>query len=472
MTSPSPKRKRHLPTLDSLGSLREDGSRRAMHPAEVSGKWTRLRNITFAVLIVVLVALPWVRIGGKPAVLLDIPGRHFYLFGAVFGAEHSYLTFFGLTGLGFGLIFLTSLVGRTYCGFFCPQTVFIEGIYRRVERWFEGKATDRRKLEQRPWDAEKVLRRGGKWVAYIVISLGLAHVVLGYFVPVREMAKLVMDRPSAHPEAFAWVMGVTALVAFDFGWFREQFCTILCPYGRLQGALIDDDTIHVGYDTKRGEPRGKVTDPSAGACVDCFRCVEVCPTGIDIRNGGAQLECISCLACIDACDEVMLSVDRAPGLVRQDSEKGFAGLKKRIWRPRVLVYAVLGVIGVVVLGLSLRRVEPFDVALLRGKGLPYSLQGEEVENVLRLRVKASRATRVRVTADAPGATSVLVPIPEVAVTADQATEVPVLLRGPRGVFDGTRHVTVTARDEQGHEVEAQAVMLGPDVGAAPSASAR
>ena len=468
--STAPKRKRHLPTLDSLGSLREDGSRRIIHPAEVTGRWTRLRRALFVVLIAVLVGLPWIRIGGKPAVLLDIPGRHFYLFGAAFGAEHTYLTFFGITGLGFGLIFLTSLVGRTYCGFLCPQTVFVEGVYRRIEGWFEGKPTERRKLDQRPWDLDKLLRRGGKWAAYLLVSLGIAHVVLGYFVPVREMAQLVMDKPAAHPEAFAWVMGVTALVAFDFGWFREQFCTILCPYGRLQGALIDDDTVHVGYDARRGEPRGKPSDKSAGACVDCFRCVEVCPTGIDIRNGGAQLECVSCLACIDACDDVMDSLGRERGLVRQDSVKGFAGLARRVLRPRVVVYGILGIIGLSVMTFSLRHVEPFDVKLLRGKGVPYTLAGDDVENVLRVRVASSSATRVKVTASAPGATSVLLPIPELAVSADQATEVPLLLRGPRAAFSGKQRVKVTARDEKGREVSAEAVMLGPDLGAAPAAS--
>ncbi|MCC6647972.1 MAG: cytochrome c oxidase accessory protein CcoG [Polyangiaceae bacterium] len=465
-----PKRKRYLPTLDSLGSLREDGSRRIIHPAEVTGKWTRLRRAVFAVLIAVMVALPWVRIRGTPAVLLDIPGRRFYLFGAIFGAEHTYLTFFGITGVGFGLIFLTSMVGRTYCGFFCPQTVFIEGVYRRIEAWIEGKATERRKLDQRPWDAHKLLRRGGKWAAYLVVSLALAHVVLGYFVPVREMARLVLDKPSAHPEAFAWVMGVTALLAFDFGWFREQFCTILCPYGRLQGSLIDEDTIAVGYDTRRGEPRGKPSDPAAADCVDCFRCVEVCPTGIDIRNGGAQLECISCLACVDACDDVMLSLDRAPGLVRQDSAKGFAGAPRRVVRPQLFIDAGLGVLGLAALTFSLRQVVPFDLKLLRGKGVPYTLHGDDVENVLRVRLASSGALQVKLTATAPGATSVLLPISDVALQADKASEVPLLLRGPRGAFSGKAKVTVTAKDEKGRAVSAEAVMLGPDLGAASSSA--
>lgn len=373
------------PSIDSVTTIREDGSRFFLHPADVRGFFQRHRKWTGLFLIGIYLALPWIKIGGYPAVFLDIGGRRFHLFGYVLAFQDAWLLFFAITGLGFSLFFVTALLGRVWCGWACPQTVFLEHVYRPIERLIEGDAVKRRKLDASPWTGEKIIKRGVKQVAFIFVSAVISHLFLAYYVSLPELWAMMHHAPSEHWGAFVFVFLFAAVNYFNFSWFREQLCIVICPYGRLQSALTDDNTMVIGYDEKRGEPRGKATDPNAGHCIDCNRCVQVCPTGIDIRQG-LQLECIGCAACIDACDEIMTKLDRPKGLVRYDSLNGLDGKKTKWMRPRTILYSILLVAGMSVATFALSTVQPASLSVTRITGAPYIVSDDAVRNQFLVRV--------------------------------------------------------------------------------------
>jgi cytochrome c oxidase accessory protein FixG len=371
--------RRAEPSLDSVTTIGDDGSRRFVHPATVVGRFTRARALAGLLILALYIALPWIRINGHPAVFLDVMNRQFHLFGITFGLQDLWLGFFAITGLGFALFYLTALLGRVWCGWACPQTVFLD-VVRRIERWFEGDATARRKLDAQPWTAAKTLRRGGSQVAFLLFAFVVAHVFLSYFVALPQLYEMMTHSPREHWASFVFMAAVTAGLWFNFSWFREQFCIILCPYGRIQSALTDDDTMVIGYDEKRGEPRGKKGTAGAGDCVDCRRCVQVCPTGIDIRHG-LQLECIGCAACVDACDAVMEKVGRARGLVRFDSLNGLQRKPRRILRPRIVMYTAFLVAGMGALALALGSVKAVNITTTRLSGAAFFLDGPRMDSI-------------------------------------------------------------------------------------------
>jgi cytochrome c oxidase accessory protein FixG len=309
---------------DRLASTDEKGRRVYIHPADVVGRFKNGRVIIQAVLLITFLVLPWVRMGGQPAVLLDVVNRRFALFGVTFWAHDAPMVLFVLLTFVFGLLFMTAVWGRVWCGWACPQTVFIESVFRRIERWIEGDAVERRRLDEAPWCADKALKKSAKWFLFVVAALVVAHSFLAYFVGTEELARMVRLSPTQNWGTFLLMAFVTGVILFDFGWFREQFCIIMCPYGRFQSVLMDAKSMAVGYDEARGEPRKGSQDAvkgKQGDCVACGRCVQVCPTGIDIRRGMQQLECIACTACIDACDDIMVKVGKPKGLIRYMNPK-------------------------------------------------------------------------------------------------------------------------------------------------------
>jgi len=455
---------RSLTVLNSApgsSALRPDGGRSFVVPADVSGRHTRRRYAIFALLLCVYILTPWVQIGGHPAVFLDIEQRAFHLFGATFNAQDFWLTFFLVSGLGFLLIVVTALWGRVWCGYACPQTVFLEGVYRRVERLIEGPRNVRLKRDRAGVSFDRILRKSAKHLLFLLLSFVVAHVFMSYFVSLPALFDMMRERPREHPEAFAWAAGMTLLMYGNFAWFREQLCLIVCPYGRLQSVLSDSDSLLIGYDVRRGEPRGKAKQQGAGDCVDCGRCVVVCPTGIDIRNG-LQMECIGCAGCVDACDDVMTKLGRPTGLIRYDSQSGLTGAPKRFLRPRLYVYAALGLLGLVV-GTSLARTRaPFEANVLRLSGAPYVLEdgGARVRNALELHVvnKHGEPTAFRVGGVPDPALSYVVGMPRIELGSLEGRRIPIFVHAPN---DGRKRTLRLRIDDGTATRELEAPFIAP-----------
>jgi cytochrome c oxidase accessory protein FixG len=315
--------------LDRLATTTESGQRVYLYPAFFKGKFKSARTLVYTLLLVVFLGLPWVKINHHSAVLLDIVHRKFSLFGLTFWGHDAPILFLVLALFILTLGLITSVLGRVWCGWMCPQTVFIDVIFRKIEAWIEGSPNDRIKLDQSPLTFHKGVKRSVKWSLYILASFVITHSFLAYFTGTETLKHIVTHPPSQHPTAMAAMIIANAIILFNFGWFREQFCIIACPYGRFQSVFMDPNSLVVGYDKNRDSD-----------CIDCHRCVAVCPTGVDIRRG-VQLECIMCTACIDACDAVMTKIQKPKGLVKYTTENALSGLKTQWLRVRVFVYIVL-----------------------------------------------------------------------------------------------------------------------------------
>lgn len=462
---------RRLPVIQPPGadpgllksSLRADGSRDFVHPADLRGRFDRARKLVFFLLMAIWAALPWVRIRGNPAIFLDIVHRKFFLFGATFNAQDLWLLFFLITGLGFGLVYLTVIAGRVWCGWACPQTVFLEGIFRPIERFIEGPREVRIRRNAGRWTRDKTIRKVVKHAFFIGSALLVSHIFLAYFVSLPGLFRMVQGPPSEHWEAFAWMAGAAAVFYVNFAWFREQTCIGICPYGRMQSVLIDDHSLVVGYDVTRGEPRGKASDERAGDCVDCNRCVVVCPTNIDIRNG-LQLDCIACTACIDACDEIMDKLDRPRGLIRYDSLAGLAGQKRRLVRPRTMVLTALLLIGALVFSFAVGKRADFEANLLRLPGAPYVIENETIRNAFSIHLvnKEAAAAVFTIVPEAHESAQTVIPMTEVEVGPLGNTNIPFFVTIPRETFRGDFQITVrVARKGSGDARAYTAKFLGP-----------
>jgi cytochrome c oxidase accessory protein FixG len=453
------------PSLDAVTTIRDDGSRRFIHPNSVSGRFTSARAMVGVLLLLMYIALPWIPINGHPAVFLDVIHRQFHLFGLTFVTQDLWLAFFMITGVGFSLFYITALVGRIWCGWACPQTVFLD-IVRRIERWFEGDAAARRRLDDSAWTGNKTLRRGGSRLAFGLLAYVVAHIFLSYFVSIPHLYEMMTTNPGEHWGAFIFVFAMTFALWFNFAWFREQFCIILCPYGRIQSALTDDNTLNIGYDELRGEPRGK-KGTTTGDCIDCRKCVQVCPTGIDIRHG-LQLECIGCAACVDACDSVMAKLERATGLIRYDSFNGLKRRTRKIIRPRIIFYTVLLGIGVIALSLALSRFQSLTVSMNRLSAAAYFLDGPDestIRNQFLVRImnkrNATMDCKIEVL-NAPTGLDVAGIDKTYSIPAESAESVALIMRLPRANFktDIPLKVRISTIDGKAG-VERTMTFLGP-----------
>lgn len=348
------------PKLSSanITSIDEYGNRIGLNPAEVSGYFRTRRTWVQNFLILFFLSLPWTSIGGYQTVLLDISAREFYFFGLMLKAHNAPLLLFVILGASLSLAFVTSVWGRVWCGWACPQTVFIDGVFRRIETWIEGNYLARRKQAVEPMTLKLFLQKTVKWILFYLASAFIAHSALAYFVGSASFFKIIQNGPNSHFHLFVLAQAFTLILLFDFGWFREQFCTIMCPYGRIQGLLLDKNSLNVVYDEKRND------------CVNCNRCVNACPIGIDIRNG-LQMECIACTACIDACDEIMVKVNKPKGLIKY----GNLNNTKANWKStRSVIY--LAAIGICLTGLAygLLSFQHSEAFILRSLTAPFTLQ--------------------------------------------------------------------------------------------------
>lgn len=382
---------------DKIATVDSSGKRIWIYPKKPSGKLTNYRKWLSVLLLAVLFGLPLIEVNGEPFVLFNIIERNFILFGMHFGPQDFYLFAIAMLILIVFIILFTVVFGRLFCGWICPQTIFMEMVYRNIEYWIEGDYTAQRKLDAAPWTFNKILKKGSKQFLFFAIAVLISNTFLSYIIGFDQVGKIITEPVSAH------LTGFIAMIIFSFAFYlvfaklREQVCTTICPYGRLQGVMLDNKSLVVAYDFVRGEPRGRIkkdrtsslslsadTDSrllsreaeqesvsiqrSLGDCVDCKLCVHVCPTGIDIRNG-TQLECVNCTACLDACDDVMEKVHRPKGLIRIDSIEGIEKGKRDILNPRTYAYAAVLLILICVEILLFTLRSDVEVLLLRTGGL-------------------------------------------------------------------------------------------------------
>jgi cytochrome c oxidase accessory protein FixG len=361
-----------------------------IYPRQVSGRFARLRVAAVWVLLGLYYLLPWLRINDKQAVLFDLPARKFYLFGLTFWPQDFVYLALLLITAGLSLFFFTALAGRLWCGFACPQTVWTE-VFIWLERLIEGDRQKRMKLDAAPWDAQKILRKSAKQAVWILFAAWTGFTFVGFFTPIRELGSHVLTLSLGPWETF-WTIFYGFATYGNAGFLREQVCKYMCPYARFQSAMFDKDTLIISYDAERGEPRGgrrKNADSAAvglGDCINCTLCVQVCPTGIDIRNG-LQYECIACAACIDVCDQVMDRMEYPRGLIRYTTEHALKHRQVHVIRPRIIVYGLLLLAIVSGTLWSMTHRVPLRADLIRDRNALYrELPGDLVENVYTLKI--------------------------------------------------------------------------------------
>ncbi|MGY6560902.1 MAG: cytochrome c oxidase accessory protein CcoG [Luteibaculaceae bacterium] len=361
---------------DSIGTIDEEGKRKWITPKKPGGKFTRAREWVSLALLSVLFAGPFIKIDGEPILMLNVLERKFVIFGQIFWPQDFYLFVLTMiTGIVFVVLF-TVVYGRIFCGWVCPQTIFLEGVFRKIEYAIDGDWKQQQKLRKQPWDKEKITKRAFKHSIYFGISFLIANTFLAYIIGLDELKEIVTDNPKNHVAGLVAILVFTLAFYWVFAWFREQVCLIACPYGRLQGVMLDRDSVVVAYDYVRGENRAKFKkneERSAvgkGDCIDCNACVHVCPTGIDIRNG-TQLECINCTACIDACDSMMEAVNLPKGLVRYASEEQIEKRQGFKLTTRAKAYSVVLVVLLGIMSFLLFSRTEMRATVLRTPGMLY-----------------------------------------------------------------------------------------------------
>lgn len=379
---------------DSISTITKDGKRAWIYPKKPKGKFYDRRKWVSYLLLTILILSPFIKINGNQLFLFNVIERRFNLFGIAFWPQDFYLIVITLIiGVIFVALFTTAF-GRIFCGWICPQTIFMEMVFRRIEYWIDGDRGAQIKLDKQEWNAEKWRKRLIKWAIFFLISFGIANVFLAYLIGSDVVLEFITHSPFEHLSTFIALLIFTAVFYFVFVWFREQVCVIACPYGRLQGVLLDEKSIVVAYDYKRGEKqngRAKFKKnvnrevEGVGDCIDCAQCVHVCPTGIDIRNG-TQLECVNCTACIDACDAMMEAVNLPKGLIRYASEEEISKNKKFVFTARMKGYlGVLLILCGVLTGLLFLRSD-VEAKILRLPGQLYERKGEVISNVFTYKI--------------------------------------------------------------------------------------
>lgn len=373
---------------DKVATVDKDGKRLWVFAQQPKGRLYKLHTYLGIVYLVIFFTLPFIKYEGHPLFLANVLERKFILFGQIFWPQDFFIFGLGMVVFIVFVALFTVVFGRIFCGWACPQTIFMEMVFRKVEYWIEGDAARQKMLAKAPWKTDKILRKSAKWVAFWLISFVIANTFLAYVIGVDELEKIITGPFKEHTGGFISIAVFTSVFFLVYAWFREQVCTVVCPYGRMQGVLLDKNSINISYDYKRGEERGKFKKNEIrekGDCIDCMQCVKVCPTGIDIRNG-VQLECINCTACIDACNSMMRAVGFEEGLIRYASENNIADKTKFRFTKRMQAYSGVMILLVGVLVYLLASRTDVGVSLLRTPGQLYQQQDGEISNLYNYRL--------------------------------------------------------------------------------------
>jgi cytochrome c oxidase accessory protein FixG len=443
---------------DSVATINKEGKRNFLFPKKPKGTLYRWRTIASLVYLVVFFSLPFIEWQGQPLFLFNIVERKFILFGQIFWPQDFFIFAIGLLTFIVFIILFTVVFGRVWCGWACPQTVFMEMVFRKIEYWLDGDASAQKRLKEMPWNSYKIRKRATKIAVFFALSFLIANFALSYLIGMDEVLRMVHEGIGANVGTFTSLISFTTVFFLVFYWFREQACIVVCPYGRLQGVLLDRKSMVVAYDYVRGEPRGKLKREAAidtpnGDCVDCFACVKVCPTGIDIRNG-TQLECINCTACIDACDAIMEKINKPLGLIRYDSEDNIVHAKKKSFNWRLISYSAILVVLLGFLAYLLASRDDVDATVLRTPGQIFNtLPDGRISNLYSIKLANKTRKDLPITLKLEGINGeVTLVAPSLTVPAESYQQAPFFVKLARpevarrkteitiGVYEGTKKI--------------------------------
>ncbi len=450
--------------------------RRHIYVREIKGLFQKVRRSANWALMMGFFLLPWLNWGDRPAVWFDLPGREFHIFSATFYPQEFILLSWLLIICAFGLFFITVFAGRVWCGYTCPQSVWTF-LFIWLEHRIEGSRNQRIKLDNQPMTANKAWRKGAKHAAWLLIALATGVTFVGYFTPIRD---LVQELPTleAHGWSYFWVGFFLVFTYLNAGWLREQVCIYMCPYARFQSVMFDRDTLIVSYDDARGEPRGhrkkslshaEVREAGLGDCIDCELCVQVCPTGIDIRHG-LQYECIGCAACVDACNEVMDKMEYPRGLIRYTTEHELEGKKTHWLRPRLLGYGAALVTMIVMFIITVGNLAQVSLDIERDRNVLYrETRAGDIENVYIVKIFNKGQTERTYTIDVSGHPALQLQMPDnrLTVAPSRKLELPVNIHMEPGALNGATNIpitfVVTAEDDDSVQAEAESRFMAPQV---------
>lgn len=456
---------------DHIATADQTGQRIWVYPVKPKGRLYRARSLVALALLALFFIVPFLKLSGQPLILLDIFNRHFIIFGLVFQPHDLHLFVLMILTLVVFILQFTAIFGRLFCGWICPQTIFMEMVFRRIEYWIDGGPSKQRKLREGPWTLIKIFKRLLKQSIYFTLSLVIANFVIAYIIGIHELRQVIAAPPTEHLIGFSAMLIFTSVFYFIFSWFREQACTIVCPYGRLQGALIDSNSIIVAYDHVRGEPRArrsKGQDRSEmGDCVDCLACVSVCPTGIDIRNG-TQLECVNCTACIDACNSIMRSVKTPEGLIRYTSEERLAGQTMFHWSGRIITYSVVLALLISLLSILMIYRTDIETTILRAPGTMFYVTEEgTIRNLFSVKIVNKTFDRmpIELRVKDPAGGSISIVKGEILLESEGIAESAILVEFPREQLSETNsQITIEVMSNGQILEEVNTLFLGPNPG--------
>lgn len=448
---------------DTVGTVTESGKRKWQYVHKVSGKFYNARQWAAWIYLGIFFILPFIKVNGMPFFMINVIEGKFIIFSKIFWPQDFFIFAIAMITFIISIILFTIVFGRLFCGWACPQTVFMEFVFRKIEWWIEGTPTQQRKLNEGEWTTEKIIKKSAKHIIFFCLSFLIAHTFLAYILGVDEVIKIIHEPLSEHIALLAGLLFFSFLFYSVYAFVREIVCTTICPYGRLQGVMFDKDTMQIAYDYKRGEPRGKMKKSelrTIGDCIDCKRCVQVCPTGIDIRNG-VQMDCISCSACIDACNVVMKQVGLPKGLIRYASENEIAtGVKFHI-TGRMKAYSLLLFILICFMSFLVITRKTIDADISRSSGQLYQeMPGGKISNLLTAKVinKTNTAVPIIIKLETPGGSLQIIGSQSLILKKEAISEFSILIAFPEatlksrstdikiGIYSGNNKIqTVTTK---------------------------
>jgi len=458
-----------LAAVDDAGEGAFYAAAEKIYPREIDGRFARMRKVAAIALLGLFYSVAWLQWQGHQALLFDLPARKFHIFGLTLWPQDFLYLALLLIIAALSLFFFTALAGRLWCGYACPQTAWTE-LFIWIEQWTEGDRSRRMKLDRGPWNLEKITRKGVKQLLWVTLAVYTGFTFVGYFTPIRSLGGQLLSG-SVGAWALFWIFLYSLATYGNAGFLREQVCKYMCPYARFQSAMFDKDTLIISYDEARGEPRGARRRGTAarpqglGDCIDCTLCVQVCPTGIDIRRG-LQYECIACGACIDACDGVMDKMGSPRGLIRYTTEQALHGRQTHIIRPRMIVYAALLTVVAGFLVYSLFTRTPLILDVIRDRNALYrEVHGDRIENIYSLKViNLDNAPHTyRLLAGGIDQMQVATPTEPIQIPAGTVSTVIARLEAPAAAVSGVHQITITvaALDNPAISVSEKARFIGP-----------